>query len=124
MGTTNHNAIIATTYKDEEIERIKEWRKQHIEYRPYFIFGPRATNNYQTVVLVPDGSNEGWQESDAFDALRRDFVFQLEKGNFEDWSSPWSWIEVGFGEYGQKVLRGNCKNAFTDEEYFDPEDEE
>ena len=37
--------------------------------------------------------------------------------NYDDGSNPWSFVEVGYGEFGQKVLRGNCKNCYDDSEY-------
>ena len=66
---------------------------------------------------LPDGSKEGWDTSNQGDDLRQRFIEELAKDNFNDGSSPWDWVEVGYGEYGQKVLRGNNKNSYTDEEY-------
>ena len=37
--------------------------------------------------------------------------------NYSDGSNPWDWIEVGYGEYGQAILRGNNKNCYSDSEY-------
>lgn len=28
-------------------------------------------------------------------------------------------VEVGYGEFGQKVLRGNCRNCYNDDEYYE-----
>ena len=115
MGTMNHNAVIATTWDGKEVERIKKFTE--LNNSALFLFSNEVTNGYITVVLVPDGSKEGWEESDDGDDLRERFIKKLEQANYDDGSNPWDWIEVGFGEYGQKVLGGNCKNMYNDSEY-------
>ena len=42
---------------------------------------------------------------------------RLEADGYSDGSSPWSWVEVGYGEYGQKLLRGNNENRHGAEGY-------
>lgn len=117
MGVVNNNAVIATTWSKEEVARIKEWVSLLPNMRSLFLFGGEEINGKTTVVMVPDGSNEGWVESDDGDELRNAFVTELEKANYDDGSNPWSFVEVGYGEFGQKVLRGNCKNCYDDSEY-------
>lgn len=118
MGVENNNAIIATTCNKEEVVRIKEWVNRIDDFwKGLFLFGDEKVNWKTTVVMVPDGSKEGWKESDTGDRVRDDFISTLEKANYEDGSNPWAWVEVGYGEFGQKVLRGNCKNKYGDEEY-------
>jgi hypothetical protein len=120
MGIENHNAILATTWDKEYVEIIRAWVEElkcerllpsFHDPRSLFVFGPELINGYTTVVMLPDGSKEGWAESDYVDELRDRFIERLEE---ED---KWDWIEVGYGEYGQKVLRGNCKNHYNDQEY-------
>lgn len=115
MGIINHNAIIATTYDDERAEALRDWIVEH--GLNLFAECKALVNSYHTFVLVPDGSKEGWTESDTVDTLRDGFVSRLAADQFGDGSSPWAWVEVGFGEYGQKVLRGNNVNCYGDEEY-------
>ena len=67
--------------------------------------------------MAPDGSKEGWEDSYEGDRLRDRIVERLAVDDYEDGSSPWSWVEVGFGEYGQKVIRGNCVNCYNDADY-------
>ena len=123
MGITNHNAIIATTWKKEEFERIEEWilRLPEIEditepdgsvrTRRPFVFGPTGmTNGFRTIVMVPDGSNEGCLESGHFNDIRDRFIAEMEKANYPDGSSAWKYVEVSFGELGQSIVRGNNKD--------------
>jgi hypothetical protein len=82
-----------------------------------FLFGQKEINGITTIVMVPDGSKEGWPESVVGDLLRNLFIRELEKADYDDGSNPWSFVEVGYGEFGQKVLRGNCENCYSDSEY-------
>lgn len=113
MGTINHNAIIATTWDPKIFDALLTW----VNKRAQFIKNSSMMNGYQTLVLVPDGSKEGWANSSQGDVLRNEFIDRLEQDKYGDESSPWCWIEVGYGEYGQKVLRGNNKNCFGNNDY-------
>ncbi len=119
MGDMNHNVVIATTWKDEEMDRLSAWINSlgGTLGRELFVFAQRTMNGTRSIIMVPDGSKEGWLESDDGDSLRESFILELEKRNFSDGSSPWSWVEVGFGDYGQKVLQGNNTNKLNDAEY-------
>lgn len=121
MGVVNHNAIIATTWSDKHAASFQEWVNELSELTQLLILrGESWANGYHTFVVLPDGSQEGWPESDSGDSLRNAVADRLKQDNYheeEDDSSPWDWIEVGFGEFGQKVLRGNCKNCYSDAEY-------
>lgn len=117
MEVQNNNAVIATTWSKGEVARIKQWVDGLMEMKSLFLVGREELNGETTIVMVPDGSKEGWPESDAGDALRDSFIAELEKANYDDGSNPWDFVEVGFGEFGQKVLRGNCKNCYGVSEY-------
>ena len=118
MGVENNNAVIATTWNKEEVERIKKWADGLDDFeKGLFLFGDDKINGKATVVMVPDGSKEGWAESEAGDKLRAAFIKELIKADYDDGSNPWDYIEVGYGEFGQKVLQGNCKNCYGDSEY-------
>lgn len=116
MGTMNHNAIIASTWSKERADNFQAWINKHLNPDLVLRSLPQV-NDYQTFVFVPDGSKEGWEDSDTADGLRDLLVERLAQDDYEDGSSPWDWVEVGFGEYGQKVIRGNKKNCYNDKEY-------
>ena len=117
MGVENNNAVIATTWNRDEVKRIKDFVDGLTEMKSLFIFGSEECNGKTTVVMVPDGSKEGWEESDDGDKLRDAFVTELQKADYDDGINPWDFVEVGYGEFGQKVLRGNCTNKYSDAEY-------
>ena len=108
MGIMIHNAIIATTWNSSCMNGVKEWiAKLEDRERGLFLSGCGWVNNEQTIVMIPDGSKEGWEESVKGDALRKAFLERLEQDTYEDGSSPWRWIEVYYGEFGQGIVRGN-----------------
>lgn len=118
MGAHNHNAVLATTWSDEHYEAIRRWVDglEPVDRR-LFMFGSVVVNMIRTVVLMPDGSYEGLESSNRGDYLRKIFIDRLEADGYSDGSSPWSWVEVGYGEYGQKLLRGNNENRHGAEGY-------
>ena len=118
MGVINHNAVLATTWSETLADELQAWVDQLSEgEQNLFVRSSPVTNGYHSFALMPDGSKEGWEESDSGDLLRQRFIDRLSEDQYDDASSPWDWVEVGFGEYGQKVLKGNCKNRYTDAEY-------
>ncbi|MGI9410256.1 MAG: hypothetical protein ACR2OV_09295, partial [Hyphomicrobiaceae bacterium] len=55
-------------------------------------------NGYRTFLIPPDGSKEGWAESEEEDERRNSFVAWLEAQCYEDGSSPLAWAEVQYGD--------------------------
>ena len=114
MGTINHNAIIATTWNKSVAKKMQQWcvMMGHIHTS-----STDKINGYTTLFFPPDGSKEGWNESDFGDEVRAHIITRLKEDDYDDGSSPWAWIEVGYGDYGQAVLNGNCKNVFSEQPY-------
>lgn len=123
MGIINHNAIIATTWDLKLFEKAQQLAKTLPDRaQALFLWGQEVTNGYRSFVFAPDGSKEGWDESDDMDAVRSKIVEFFSRDAYEDGSSSWAWVEVGYGEYGQKVLRGNNQNCYGDAEYAEDPD--
>jgi hypothetical protein len=113
MGLMQHHAIVASTWNGDEFERIRRWvgrlrPADDTDPRDWFLFGPVTMNSYRTIVMVPDGSKEGWTRSDIGDRIRKSFVKAMTKANYDDGSSPWDYVEVSFGELGAVVGATNC----------------
>lgn len=117
MGHINHNAIIATTWNEKVAVQFQSWIEAYSLNKGSVAQVVSRSNGYTTFFVGPDGSKEGWPVSDYGDKVREQIKKRFALDNYEDGSSPWNWIEVGYGEYGQKVLDGNCKNCFNDMEY-------
>jgi hypothetical protein len=121
MGTIQHHAVIATTWSEGQVQRIRDWVATLPELdslswscavKDRFAFSPAVMNGYVTVTLCPDGSKEGWEDSDEGDNLRALFIQELKKADYEDGSNPWAIVEVGYGEYGAHVVWTNQEDCF------------
>lgn len=55
-------------------------------------------NHYQSFCVVPDGSKEGWDESNDYDRKRAEFLDLLRTCRFDDGSCSVDWVEVQFGD--------------------------
>ena len=109
MGYMRHHAIIVTTW---DLDLIRHARNEATN-----IFGADAvtglvdasTNGYRTFFVGPDGSKEGWDESDQGDQRRDRFVHWLNAQRAEDGSSWLDWAEIQYGDDDgdNRVLRHN-----------------
>jgi hypothetical protein len=101
MGLIQHHAVVATTWDSVEFAKVHDWvQSLPADEHKYFMFGPGMTNGYRTVVCLPDGSKEGWIESNKGDERRRAFIHAL------GGAYCWYWVEVTFGEVGYSIVQG------------------
>ena len=118
MGVENNEVVIATTWNDKFIESAKEFINTVPDvFKKLFVIIPSIANGKNTVILGPDGSKKGWKTAEKGEELRELFIEFLESNLYEDSSNCWQWVEVGYGEFGQKVLRGNCHNLYDNNDY-------
>ncbi len=118
MGVENNECVIATTRNKDAIKSVKTWVDDlSKEHQSLFVFVDSLINAKTTVFLAPCGSKKGWDVDEDIEVLRRKFIAILEGFKYEDDSSSFDWVEVGYGEFGQQVLRGNCANCYGDEVY-------
>lgn len=93
MGYVRHDAIVLTGSADR-LERIRDRAVQHFGGSEVCVteLTPAAVNDTASFLIAPDGSKEGWPESDEGDRLRQSFVGWLQT------EAPLiDWIEVNFG---------------------------
>jgi len=118
MGIVNNECVVATTWDDKAVHSIRQWIKEQTpDHQTLFAVLPSLVNGYQTIILAPDGSKKGWGTAKEGELLRDSFIKKLQEFDYEDDSNPFAFVEVGYGEYGQKVLRGNNTNCYDDSEY-------
>ncbi len=119
MGILNNESVLMTTWSRDVILAIEKWIESVSDnLKPLFVIVPCTVDQHSTVILAPCGSKKNWPEDRAFEDIRTKFIEFLGTFDYEDGSSPCSWVEVGYGEYGQKVLRGNNENCYTDSDYY------
>jgi hypothetical protein len=95
MGYIAHNAIICTAWDEK---RLKVARDQAVS-----IFGGTVSeivsspiNGYKSFFVAPDGSKEGWYDSDKGDEKREEFCRWLDN----EWSNSDLWIDYVGVRYG------------------------
>ena len=95
MGYIKHHAIVVTC---SDAIRLVE-AKESAEWLGLVVAGPskRVINGYASILVCPDGSKEGWEDSDSGETRRWNFMQWLAGKRFEDGSSPFEWVEVQFG---------------------------
>lgn len=96
MGYMRHHGILVTTYKREYAEEARA-EAVKIGLLVSEIVDSRV-NGFNSFAVFPDGSKEGWDESDAGDARRDALIAWLDSKKFEDLSSPFAWVEVQYGD--------------------------
>ena len=112
MGYTRHHAIVCSgpapvedmaPYSLGLTEYITSLQRAH-NYAAN-IFGDTVSpivispvNGVGSFFVAPDGSNEGWQDSDAGDERRAAFITYLRANYYDDGSSAVHWAEVQYGD--------------------------
>jgi len=102
-----HHAIVITGYNRDKVEVIRDeiialaGRDMTSMVSPT-LYSP--LNGYATLCIAPDGSKEGWPDSDHGDTFRQQIVALLTSYRYEDGSSPVAWAEVQYGD-DEKVTR-------------------
>lgn len=95
MGYMRHNAITVTSWKNETIaEAAAVARRIGLQ-----VLGPsdEVINGYRSLLVCPDGSKEGWVESDAGDDKRKHFKDWLNEQRYGDGSTSLCWAEIAYG---------------------------
>lgn len=95
MGYIRHNAIVVTSWDGGHMDvAAEEAKKLGLQ-----VLGPseEATNGYRSLLVCPDGSKEGWEESNAGDANRAEFCKWMDEHRFEDGSTCLEWVEISYG---------------------------
>lgn len=100
MGIIHHYAIILTA-DSERIEMFRQKAKEIFDSMVSAVVFSRF-NGYASIFIAPDGSKEGWNESDNGDKQRNEFIKWLREAP----GYP-SWVEVGYGELGYSTLRND-----------------
>jgi hypothetical protein len=114
MGYMVHHMIVVTTWDEAliqqahdkacEIFQVPNHFGKHVQVTPIM---QSPVNDYYTFFVPPDGSKEGWGDSDHGDSRRDQFVAWLNEQRYDDNSSPLKWAEVQYGdeERDNRVLR-------------------
>lgn len=94
MGYMRHHLIAVTDYGyNESEEALKAAHAKAVE-----LFGglvspiiESAINCHHSFTVIPDGSKEGWDDSNKFDAKRDELIELLRQTSLD-------WVEVQYGD--------------------------
>lgn len=96
MGYMRHHAIVVTSWHTGLL---------HAAHDEAIRLGMSVTditdpviNGYRSFLVAPDGSKEGWPQSDLGDTRRTAFMEWLDDHRFEDDSTALGWCEVQFAD--------------------------
>jgi len=90
MGWIRFHGIVVTGQKEDEYTKDRTWniKRAHEKATELGLLVSNIvdgqTNGYSSIFIAPDGSKEGWNTSDDFDAKREQFKEWL-KGRGFDW---------------------------------------
>ena len=86
MGYVRHNAIIATGWQSEAVDALVAYAAN---LGAEVLRGTEQINGYITVCITPDGSKEGWSNSEDGDARRK---------KIREWLNAAEYIAAGGNE--------------------------
>lgn len=100
MGTMQHHSIIVTSQIDliEKAHEVATGLMPHVSP----IIGGGA-NGQRSFAVLPDGSKEGWAESDVADDARAALIRWIDAQAYDDGSNSLSFVLVEFGELGESI---------------------
>lgn len=96
MGTIIHDAVVVMGYDDDKFRKVRD-RIEALKEKALPGFGPiklfvtpcyAGVNGYMSFAILPDGSKEFWDHSDACDRLR---------AKAREIAGDYEWVQVQFG---------------------------
>lgn len=99
MGVTQHSIMAATFWDEDTVSQAWYWVQLNVpeHLRKLFVQIDGIMNGYTSIVMVPDGSNEGRQMSIECDNWRQqavDYFESLRGGNV---------VVASYGEQGERI---------------------
>ncbi len=110
MGYDKHVAIIVTTHDKEKC--IEAWDIAKSIFNENQVSNRQSApiNSWHTFFIGPDGSKEGWAESDVGDKQRSTFKDWLNDKAFDDGSNIYYWAEVLYeDDFDQERITDSSK---------------
>lgn len=96
MGYMRHHAIVVTSSLPDQIEAAHAFAVALGVAVSPLIKSP--VNGCQSFLVAPDGSKEGWAESEAGDDRRDKFICWLDEQRYGDGSTSLAWVAVQYGD--------------------------
>lgn len=97
MGYIRHHAIIISGRDDKKLKAFHKKAKEIFEKQVTNIV-KSPVNTSLTFLIGPDGSKEGWDESDLGDKKRAEFIDLIDDSAYNDGSNSIRYCEVFYGD--------------------------
>lgn len=115
MGYIRHHSVIVTTANDDAIEAA------HVAavaiggcVSPIMHSG---MNGYRSFAMLPDGSKEGWEDSDIGDGRRDSIIGWIDRYNQKVGYRAFDWVEVQFGgDDESSAVTRSCTDGYGQED--------
>lgn len=104
MGYMRHHAIVVTGPAEEMPRLAHRVSKITDEICFTSLTTPTSTNGYQSFLVAPDGSKEGWAESNEGDKIRGKVKEYLRSLAYPDGSTSFKWVEVQYGDDNKETV--------------------
>jgi hypothetical protein len=102
MGYMRHHVIVVSSWDDKLIALAHDEATKIFPHVSGIVLS--ECNAYKSFFVPPDGSKEGWDDSDKGDKRRNTFVTWLKKQAFEDGSTSLNWVEVQYDDDENETL--------------------
>ncbi len=113
MGYMRHHAILVTSWDSQKLREARNFAVTITGERLVTRIIDGLVNSQATFVVVPDGSKEGWAESDNGDQWRAHIISWIQNQRYDNGSNVLSWAEVQYGDDDRddKLLRSSHSEA-------------
>jgi hypothetical protein len=117
MGYHRHHAIVVTSYREQYVKAAHADAVSIFDGTACAVSAvtPVAINGYCSFFVAPDGSKEGWGDSDTADRAREDFIAAIERRG-RTWNDArgfdtgyfvnWAMVEFGGDDEDFMEVRG------------------
>lgn len=107
MGYNVEHAIVVTSWEKKLL--AKAHKKAEAIFPHVSEVVQHVTNGGGSFLVPPDGSKEGWDESNDGNKRRAEFVAWLDKQRYEDGSTSLRWVEVLYAddEHRAEIVSGD-----------------
>lgn len=109
MGYMRHHAIVVSTWNYELLKQAYALAKSlGMSVSNITV---EVINGYKSFLVAPDGSKEGWDESNLGDKQRKKLIKWMDAQRYEDDSTSLDWVVVQFGdeEHQTKIINDSDK---------------
>lgn len=101
MGYIRHHAIIVTTFDESLVKEAHEMARQVFASVSEIL--QSQVNSYYSFFIPPDGSKEGWRESDLGDSQRKTFMDWCDSKALDDKSNSICAVEIRYSDDDGKL---------------------